>query len=601
MATCSDTNIRQRTESTSLSCDEKHDGPSKQISDETDVYIENVKYDCDYGVADESHLHSNEEEHNNVCTKCMVKSVENSKQYMTQNRRPIVRTLHTTLVLFYFAYFTYACYYNFYNALALFIFTGLTLLYLMYALIRDRKGDSIYEKCMAPVGQLMSKYWYILKWIVYISLFVGLAAFIIVDTRHARNQLISAVGFCTIILFGYVFSKSPANVRWRPVLWGIFIQFLLGLFILRTYLGYSLFKWLGSFIAYFFTFSDYGAEFVFGESYEDHYFAFKVLPVIIYFSCVINILYYLGVMEFCVSKLAWILHVTMKTSAAESFNSAGNIFIGHTETVFLIRPFLQDLTLSELHAVMTGGFATMSGDAPGVYAPLGIDPMHILSASVMSAPAALGVSKLFYPELEKTKYVTSEDVKKQIAKPEERNIVDAAARGAAMAVTSVAYIAANLIAFVALLELFNAFLGWMGWMVGVPELSFELVCSYVFMPVAFLIGVEWADCHIVAELIGIKLFINEFVAYVRLAEIMNNGDIGEEPSISNRSEVIATYILCGFDNISSMGIVMGCLSSLVPDRKPDISKTITRALIAGSCTCFSTACIAGLLYKDYDT
>ncbi|XP_070579806.1 solute carrier family 28 member 3-like isoform X2 [Ptychodera flava] len=523
-------------------------------------------------------------------TGCIITTIELVKMSIQRHQVQLWYSINSILGLSYSAFLIYACYRSFYDAMTLFVFTGLTLMYLLYTIIRDKTGA-----CLVPVIQLINKYQTVIKRFLYIILLGGLSIFIIMDTRHARNQLISAVGFVSIIIFCFVCSKNHSKILWRQVVWGILLQFFLGLFILRTVAGYELFQWLGSAIAYFFTFSNYGAEFVFGDNFEDHYFAFKVLPVIIYFSSVINVLYYLGVIKFCVSKLAWLLHRTMQTSAVESFNAAGNIFIGQVETVFLIRPFLHDMTSSELHAVLTGGFSTMSGDATGVYAPLGIDPMHIISASVMSAPAALAISKLFYPEDKKTKYITSENVNENISKSKDRNLLEAVSHGATMAISSVSMIAANLIAFIALLELLNNLLAWIGAMVGIPQLSFELICSYVFMPVAFSIGVEWDDCQVVAELIGLKIFINEFVAYVRLSEIIENGKIGEEPSISTRSEVLATYILCGFDNIASMGIMLACLSSLIPERKSELAKIITRSLIAGSCTCFLTACIAGTL------
>uniref|UniRef100_A0ABM0LXK3 Solute carrier family 28 member 3-like n=1 Tax=Saccoglossus kowalevskii TaxID=10224 RepID=A0ABM0LXK3_SACKO len=486
-----------------------------------------------------------EREYSNTCTKYTSISVRNARVYCRRHRGPIVCTIQAVLVLSYAAYFIYACYYDFNNTTELVVFTILTLLYLLYALLRDKKGEVIYAKCMVPIGAVIDSHWNILKWVVYVLVFGGLTIFILIDTRYARQQLMSVVGFCTILLFCFVFSKNPSKVRWRPVLWGVIIQFLLGVFILRTYVGYALFEWLSYAIAYFFTFVDYGAEFVFGEDFEEHYFAFKVLPIIIYFSSVINILYYLGVIQFTVTKIAWIIQNTMTTSAAESFNAAGNIFIGQTESLLLVRSFLADMTVSELHAVMTGGFSTMSADALGVYPPLGIEAVHIVAASVMSAPAALGISKLFYPEMEKIKHMSNDEVAAKMDKSDAINVVDAAASGATMAVLVVGFIAANLIAFVSILALCNGFLGWFGGMVGVEDLTFQLICSYVFMPLAFLIGVEWADCHLVAELIGLKIFINEYVAYIRLAELIENGDNGVEPSISKTLSAI------GMDTVQS--------------------------------------------------
>ncbi|XP_070538776.1 solute carrier family 28 member 3-like [Ptychodera flava] len=504
------------------------------------------------------------------------------------------------LVACFCAYFIYACWYNFYNALALFIFTGLTLLYLIYALIRDRCGDVLWEKCLSPCCGVLGKYWYILKWPVFIILILGLIVYLIYEARDYPPQLMSSVGACVFVLFGFICSKYPASIRWRSVFWGLGLQFLFALFILRTYFGYKLFEWIGDFMQVFLSFADHGAEFVFGEDFRDHYFAFVILPVVIYFASFMSIAYYSGAMQWVILKIAWLFEVTMATTASESVNASGNILVGQNEAPLLIRPFLVHMTRSELHAVMVGGFATIAGSVLAAYIAFGVSASHLISASVISAPAALGISKLFYPETSRNKAINREDIARLIENPPERNIVEAAANGACQAVIVVAYIAANLIAFVSLIALLNAILGWIGWMVGIPNLSFELICSYIFMPIAFLIGVEWDDCRLVAGLIGTKLFINEFVAYEKLSELIANREAGIEPYMSVRSEVISTYILCGFDNLSSVGMQLGTLSALAPSRSQDLASIATRALVAGTTTCFMTGCIAGMLYTDWD-
>ncbi|XP_070543620.1 solute carrier family 28 member 3-like [Ptychodera flava] len=534
------------------------------------------------------------------CAKKVGDCITSFSDWCIKYARPIRWILYTVFVLCYCAYFIYSCWYDFEAARALFIFTSLALLYWIYALIRDRYGDIIWKKCMLPCCGILSKYWYILKWPVYLILIAGLIAFIIWEARDYPPQLMSALGACVFVAFGYIFSKYPGSVRWRPVLWGLAFQFLLALVILRTYVGYTLFAWIGDFVQVFLSFSDYGAEFVFGENFRDHYFAFAVLPVTIYFACFISICFYTGIMQWVIIKIAWCFEKTMGTTPTESLNAAGNIFVGQTESPLLIRPFLKYMTLSELHAVMVGGFATIAGSVLGAYIAFGISASHLISASVISAPAALAMAKLFYPETRFDKAMDQSDVTKQLQSPEERNFLEAAANGACQAVPLVANIAANLIAFIALLELFNAFLGWAGGMVGVPQLSFELICSYLFAPVALLVGIEPADCQIVAGLIGTKLFINEFVAYEKLSELIYNRENGLEPQISVRSEVITTYILCGFDNVSSIGIQLGGLTPMAPSRKSDLASIAVRALVAGTLTCFMTACVAGMLYTDWD-
>ncbi|XP_077999827.1 solute carrier family 28 member 3-like [Glandiceps talaboti] len=540
-----------------------------------------------------------DDEDANECTKWVRNSADAVDQFYVQNKKPIHYIIYGILIAGFFAYLIYACYYNFQKAIALVVMTVLTLLYILYMLIRDNFGDNIFDNCIKPVLKSVDQKWYILKWFVYIALLAVIVVFLVLYGKDNAEQMISLLGLVVFVAFCFVFSKAPLKVKWRPVLWGLGLQFILGLFILRTRVGYQTFKWLGDQTQTFLEYTDEGSKFLFSgmdpDSYMVHFFAFKVLPVVIYFSCVISILYYWNVMQFLISKIAWIMQITMKTSATESLNAAGNIFIGQTEAPLLIKPFLADMTKSELHAVMTGGFATIAGSVLGAYISFGISSSHLISASVMSAPAALAISKLFYPEIEHSNYMSQEQVLKKMDIKKERNVIEAASNGASTAVSLVANIAANLIAFIALLAFVNAVLGWLGGMVGYPELSFEVICSYVFMPVAWIMGTPWDDCHIVAELIGTKTFLNEFVAYDTLAKEIAKG------TISKRGEVIATYALCGFANVGSVGIQLGGITPMCPARKADLAEVAVRALIAGTIACFMTACVAGVLYQDFES
>ena len=291
----------------------------------------------------------------------------------------------------------------------------------------------------------------------------------------------------------------------------------------------------------------------------------------------------------------------MGTSPAESFNAAGNIFIGQTEAPLLIRPFLEGMTESELHAVMTGGFATIAGSVLATYIHFGVSAHHLLTASVMSAPAALAMSKLMCPEVEEPAVKKVEDIK--VEKTDEKNILEAIAVGAAMSIGLVANIAVMLIAFLSLLKCANSVLGWFGSMVGEPAFSFEYICSYLFMPFAYIMGVSWDDSFKVAELLGVKTFLNEFVAYDRFSVFIKNKAKGTGDTLSSRSEVITTYALCGFANFGSMGIQLGGIGCLAPGKKKVLAKHVLRALVAGTLACFMTACIAGILYEEgkYDS
>ncbi|XP_077999869.1 solute carrier family 28 member 3-like [Glandiceps talaboti] len=548
---------------------------------------------------DEPPTQGEEEENPNRVAQWVQHSSATVHVYYVDHKKPIHYSCYGILTSLYFSYFIYACYYDFQKATALVVMTALVLLYLLYMLVRDYFGETISENCLTPMMEAIDRKWYILKWIVYFLLIAGLIVFLVMYGKDNPEQMISALGLVVFIGFCFIFSRAPMKVKWRPVLWGLGLQFILGVFILKTRAGYQTFKWLGDQTQTFLEYTDEGSKFLFSgmdpDSYMVHFFAFKVLPVVIFFSCVISILYYLDVMQFVISKVAWIMQITMKTSATESLNAAGNIFIGQTEAPLLIKPFLADMTKSELHAVMTGGFATIAGSVLGAYIAYGISSSHLISASVMSAPAALAISKLFYPEIEHSNYMSQEQVLKKMDIKKERNVIEAASNGASTAVSLVANIAANLIAFIALLAFVNAVLSWLGGMVGYPELSFEVICSYVLMPVAWLMGTPWEDCHIVAELIGIKTFLNEFVAYAKLSVILKEG------RISKRGELIATYALCGFSNISALGIQLGGITPMCPARKTDLAEVAVRALIAGSIACFMTACVAGVLYEDFDS
>lgn len=527
-------------------------------------------------------------------------STANLTTFVKENGNTIKYVIYAILLLGYIAYLAYACYRDLEAATVMLSLTGVILFLLIYAFIRDHFGETIWENCGSQTMQILYKIWGYGKWPISLLIVAGLGVALYFLCRENPEQLISGCGLIFFVLFTYIFSKYPRQVKWRPVVWGLVLQFLLALFILQTEVGFIMFEWLGDVVQMFLDFSDEGAKFVFGDpQYLEHFFAFKVLPVVIYFSTCISVLYYWGAMQFVIKKIAWLMERTMKTSAAESLNAAGNIFVGQTEAPLMIRPMLKDMTKSEIHAVMTGGFATIAGSVLGAYIAFGISASHLLSASVMSAPAALAISKLFYPETERSKYVKTDEI--DLPKGEQSNVIEAASHGAATAIPLALNIAGNLIAFIAILALLNGILGYLGGLVGVDELSFEFICSYVFSPIAYLMGVEWADCLLVAELIGLKTFLNEFVAYERLAELIDNRATGG-PTISVRSEVIATYALCGFSNVSAIGIQLGGLTPMAPSRASDLAEVALRALIAGSIACFMTACVAGLLYdaSDYE-
>uniref|UniRef100_A0A671V1M1 Sodium/nucleoside cotransporter n=1 Tax=Sparus aurata TaxID=8175 RepID=A0A671V1M1_SPAAU len=486
-----------------------------------------------------------------------------------------------------------ACVLNFHRAVGLLVIFLLTVFFLVWDWLMERYGDRMWEE-LYPIRDLLSR-----CWIMYALLLAAVVCWLALDTaRQGTRQLVSFFGLLLLIFLMMLFSKHPFRWSWRTLLWGIGLQFIFGLLILRTTFGLGGLQWLGKQAEIFMSYTNSGSEFVFGASYTDHFFVFKVMPILVFLSAVISILYYTGFMPWLICKIGFIMQVTMGTSPTESMTAAGNIFLGQTEAPLLIAPYIAELTRSEIHAVMTGGLAGISGTILGAYISFGVEATHLLAASVMSAPASLAIAKTFWPEMETSRVTARQDLKMDAGAC--TNVLEAVSHGASCAVSLVANVVVNLIAFLALLAFFDATLSWLGGMLDCPQLSFSLICSYVFMPLSFMMGVSWEDSFLVAELIGKKTFLNEFVAYQRLSELIKRRKAGGPEYVNNlkqfisvHSETIATYALCGFSNFSSLGMLVGSLSAMAPERRADISSCGLRALIAGSVSCFMTACIAG--------
>lgn len=409
------------------------------------------------------------------------------------------------------------------------------------------------------------------------------------------ERAISLLGIAAFLGIAYALSDNRRNIRWKPVVGGLVLQFLLALFILRTQVGLALFSWLGGLIVTFFDYSDPGSIFVFGENFKESFFAFKVLPSIIFFSAFINILYHYGVLQRAVQVMAWLMMRLMGTSGVESLSAAANVFVSQTEAPLLVKPYVKLLTRSELNAVMVCGFASVSGWLLPAFVSFGVSAEHLITASVMSAPAGLAIAKILCPET-----VSIDRNPVEVAHQRATNVIDAAATGALEGVKIAVGIAAMVIAFLGLLTTMNGLIGWAGSWVGLPQLSLELMLSYVLSPVAWLMGVAWQDCAQVAVLLGKKVILNEFIAYASLQQLMDGasvipGQADVAVSVSERSVTIATYALCGFANLGSIGIQIGGLSALAPSRQPELAQLGFRAMLGGALASFMTAAIAGFL------
>jgi CNT family concentrative nucleoside transporter len=397
-----------------------------------------------------------------------------------------------------------------------------------------------------------------------------------------KYKITGILGILIIIGLSWVMSENRKKINWRLVFWGLGLQLIFALLILKTKAGYLTFDLTRKVFGALIGFSDKGAEFVFGKLVNDTSIgatvAFKVLPIIIFVSSLSGILYYLGITQFIVGIMAKIMRRTMKSSGAESLGAALQVFMG-IEASTAIRTYIQNMTRSELFTVMVAFMGTIASSVMVTYASFGADPGHLLSASIMSAPAAIVIAKLMIPETETPE--TRGDVKFKIEKTD-KNIIDAAANGASVGLQLALQIAAMLIAFISLVWLINSIFG-------LVHISFDQVAGYIFSPFAFILGVPWNEAVIVGKLLGTKTVFNEFIAYLQLKDLIQAG------ALSPRSVIIATYALCGFANFGSMAILIGGIGSIAPKKKNTVAELGLKSIIAGTFTSFTTATIAGIL------
>ncbi len=409
-------------------------------------------------------------------------------------------------------------------------------------------------------------------------------------------RFVGILGILAILGIAYLLSTDRKAIKPKLVAWGLGIQLGLALFILKTPIGQALFKGLGDIVSKILHYSDDGASFIFGRLVTDmdtfgFIFAFKVLPAIIFVGALMNIAYYLGVMQFVVSIVAKLMVKTLGTSGAESLSAVGTVFVGQSEAPLLIKPYIPEMTRSELMAIMTGGMATIAGSVMAAYiGMLGSEwAPHLLAASIMGAPAGLVLAKIMVPETDEPK--TKGEVKMEVEKTES-SVVEAAAKGALDGMHLAFIVGALLIAFIALIALINGILG----LVPIGEgnqLSMQLILGYIFSPLTFLMGVPTEDVRTVGSLIGQKIVLNEFVAYSELSNIIKGQLAGV--TLTDKGKTIATFALCGFANFSSIAINIGCIGGIAPERRGELAILGPRAMLAGALASCLTATIAGLL------
>jgi CNT family concentrative nucleoside transporter len=400
------------------------------------------------------------------------------------------------------------------------------------------------------------------------------------------------LGLIVIMAVAWAFSTHKRAIKLRLIAWGLGLQFALAILILKTDFG-KIFQAIGVGVNAMLDFSEAGSRFLFGEQLGAKgggfgvIFAFQVLPIIIFIASFFAILYYLGIMQWIVRGMAIGMQKVMGVSGAESLNVAASIFMGQTEAPLTIKPFLAGLTESELFVVMTSGMAHISGSVMAAYVKIaGVEITHLLTAVIMTAPATIMLAKIFIPETERP--ATAGRVNIKVEKTAV-NVIDAAAQGAGDGLHLALNVAGMLIAFLALIAMLNGILGWvhtlplMGWF----PATLQAIFGFVFAPIAWLMGVAWRDAWQIGNLLGTRLTLNEFVAFIELGKIRS--------SLDPHSFTIATYALCGFANFSSIAIQIGGIGALAPNRKSDLARLGLKAVAAGTMANFMSACIAGML------
>lgn len=397
------------------------------------------------------------------------------------------------------------------------------------------------------------------------------------------EHVISFLGLLSLLGLAYGMSENRRRIDFRLVGMGLGLQFAIGILMLWTAPGRAFFLGANDFVLHIIQFSNAGAQMVFGEKYAEHFFAFSVLPSIIFLSSLMAVLFHLGVMQRVVQAFAWVMRKTLRVSGAEATAASAKMFVGGVEASFTIKPYVPTMTRSEIMALSVVGLSTIAAGVLAAFVGLGIDAGHLIAAQLLSTVGALVIAKILVPETATPKTLN------RVALNVERgdvNVFDAACRGAMDGVRVAAIVAGVLIAFVALTAMLNYGLGLLPAIDG-QALSMERILGWVFQPVVFLTGAPWEDCRVLGALLGKKMFLNEFLAFLDLKSARE--------ALSPRSVMLATYFLCGFANLSAIAMQVGGLSSLYPERRAEIAAFGFRGMIGGTLASLLSACVAGIL------
>lgn len=410
------------------------------------------------------------------------------------------------------------------------------------------------------------------------------------------ETLISILGIVVLLAIAFLLSTNRKAINYRTVIGAFAIQLIFGALILYVPMGRDALKWLAEGVQSILNYGAEGTKFVFGGLASDKIFevmggdgfifAVRVLPAIVFFSALISLLYYIGVMQWVIRIIGGGLQKLLGTSKAESMSAAANIFVGQTEAPLVVKPYISKMTESELFAVMAGGLASIAGSVLAGYAGMGVPLTYLIAASFMAAPAGLLFAKILVPQ---TEQFNDDFTKVEFEQPS--NMLDAAAAGASSGLQLALNVGAMMIAFVALIALLNGILGGIGGWFDMPELSLGMIFGWIFKPLAWVIGVPWEEAHIAGQMIGTKLAINEFVGYFEFSKYLSPESAVQ---LTDKTKAIITFALCGFANFSSIAVLIGGLGGMAPNRRGDIARLGIKAVIAGSLANLMSATIAGL-------
>jgi CNT family concentrative nucleoside transporter len=403
-------------------------------------------------------------------------------------------------------------------------------------------------------------------------------------------RAISLLGFVCMIGIAWLASSGRREFPVRTVAWGVGLQLALGVLLLRTQIGHGFFAGVNTVVNRFLSYAEAGTRFVFGPLMDTGFsFALNVLPVIIFMGSFFAVLYHLGLVQRVVDAMAWLLARTMRLSGAESLSAVANVFVGMIESGLVVKPYLPRMTQSELFCLMTLGMSTVAGSVLLSYVSIlggGDFAGHLVTASLLSAPAGLLVAKVMVPEREQPVSGTGAHSDVEL---DSVNVIDAAATGALNGLRLAAYVGAMLVAFVALIAFGNDVVATAGSWVGIPDLTLQKILGVLLAPLAWLMGIPWADAREVGAMLGMKTILNEFIAYRQLGIAIESG------AISERAAIIASYALCGFANFGSLAILLGGIGAIAPERRHDVARLGLRSIVGGTLATMMTGCVAGML------